>query len=229
MAKASKAKIESALASSQGFIIERMHRSQFQGADYNPRKISDAARRKLKASLEKNKLVAPITINKRTMNVVGGHQRLSCIESIEKTKDYQLDVAVIDVSEEEEKRLNVALNNQAAMGDWDIELLGDLVIGDTDLAAMGFDDADVFKLFGDATIAGQTSEKLLSIGEKIRESQKLYKEISAGNRNTNDVDFYCLLIFRNMAQRNEFLSIAGLPKTREQNGEDFMRLLSEGE
>lgn len=219
-----------ALAISQGFVIERWHRSDIHGVDYNPRKISDAARRKLKASLEANKLVAPITVNRNGGKIVGGHQRLSCIDSIEKTKDYLLDVAVIDVSEEEEKRLNVALNNQSIQGSWDIELLGELVIGseDLDLASMGFDDADIFKMLGD-TSESQSSEKLLSLGQKIRESRDLYTEIAKKNASKNDDEFYCVMVFRSMVQRDEFLKLAELPKGRYQSGEEFMRILSEGE
>ena len=220
MAKASSV----ALAKSQGFTMERLHRSNLQGASYNPRKITDSQKRKLKASLEKNKLVAPITINRRTGNIVGGHQRITCIDSIEGSKDYLLDVAVIDVSEDEEKRINVALNNQAAAGDWDIELLGEIVIGNEDLSAMGFDEADVFKILGD-TGQNQSAEKLLSLGDKIRESRKLYTEIAQKNAAKNDAEYYCVVVFRSQQQRDEFLKLADLPKNRYQSGEDFMTLL----
>lgn len=215
------------VSKTQGFVIERMCRADFHGADYNPRTISDAQRRKLKRSLEKNKLVAPITVNKRTMNVVGGHQRLSCVDSIEGSKDYYLDVAVIDVSEAEEKRINVALNNQSAMGDWDIEKLGELVAETDDFESMGFDDSDVFKMFGDSLVSSQSSEKLLSIGEKIRQARDLYREISLKNANKNDLEYYCVLIFRSQTQRDEFLKLAEMPPGRYQSGEDFIKLLEE--
>lgn len=215
------------VSDTQGFEIQRMCRADFHGADYNPRKITESQRRKLKRSLEKNKLVTPITVNKRTMNVVGGHQRLSCIDSIEKNKNYYLDVAVIDVDEAEEKRINVALNNQSAMGDWDIEKLGELVSETDDFESMGFDDSDVFKLFGDSMAESQSAEKLLSIGEKIRQARDLYKSISTKNANKNDLEYYCVLVFRSQDQRDEFLSLAEMPPGRYQSGEDFMKLLEE--
>lgn len=228
--KSDKTERTGTLTQTQGFVVERWHRADIHGVEYNPRKISDANKRKLKASLEANKLVAPITVNRRTGAIVGGHQRLTVIDSIEKTKDYLIDVAVIDVSEEEEKRLNVALNNQAIQGEWDIELLGELVIGSEwlDLTSMGFDDADVFKMLGD-TSEHQSSEKLLSLGEKIRESKALYTEIAKKNASKNDDEFYCVMVFRSMVQRDEFLKLAELPKGRYQSGEDFLRLIEQGE
>ena len=211
----------------QGFKIERLCRSDFHGAAYNPRKISESHKRKLKKSLEKNKLVAPITINKRTMNVVGGHQRLSCIDSIEGNKNYFIDVAIIDVDEADEKKINVALNNQSAMGDWDVELLGSILESSNDFEAMGFDDAEVFKMFGERMAISQSAEKVLSIGERIREARDLYKTISDKNATKNDINFYCVLVFRSVFQRDEFLKLAELPAGKYQSGEDFMKLLEE--
>jgi hypothetical protein len=80
-----------------------MNRSQLKAAPYNPRILSEAAKRKLRTGLKKHGLVAPLTFNKRTGNMVGGHQRLDQLDALAGTANYELDVAVIDVDEVREK------------------------------------------------------------------------------------------------------------------------------
>jgi ParB-like chromosome segregation protein Spo0J len=115
------------MAELQSFVMERMRRSQLKAAAYNPRIIGEAEKRKLRAGLKRHGLVAPITFNRRTGNVVGGHQRLAALDGLEDSPDYELDVAVIDVSEAEEKEINILLNNASAMGDWDLGELSGLL------------------------------------------------------------------------------------------------------
>ena len=110
----------------QSFMTMKIHRSDIHESYYNPRKISDENRKKLKKAIKENGLVMPLVWNKRTGNCVAGHQRLSILDELNKTQDYQIEVAVIDVDEQKEVELNVFLNNQSAMGEWDTDLLIDL-------------------------------------------------------------------------------------------------------
>ena len=62
--------------------------------------------------------------NERTGNLVSGHQRLSWIDlkAREKgLKDFDIDVNKVDIDEME---LNLAMNNDAAMGKFDLDMLG---------------------------------------------------------------------------------------------------------
>jgi len=95
--------------------IKKMKLAELKPAPYNPRTISEAALRGLSASIKRFGLVEPIIVNKRSGNVVGGHQRLKVLEA-EGVKETQ--VVVVDLPEAEEKALNVALNNQAIAGDF---------------------------------------------------------------------------------------------------------------
>jgi ParB-like chromosome segregation protein Spo0J len=56
--------------------IIKMPINKLHGAAYNPRTINDGAMKGLEASMDRWGLVQPIVWNKRTNNVVGGHQRL---------------------------------------------------------------------------------------------------------------------------------------------------------
>ena len=96
----------------ENFTIEKINRNEIHGADYNPRKITESARKKLKQGMKKWGAVQPIIVNKRTMTIVGGHQRIDAMDQILRKNDYELSVAMIDVDEKDEVSLNVFLNTQ---------------------------------------------------------------------------------------------------------------------
>ena len=109
------------LSKYQKFEVEVISRGEIHGADYNPRVISEDARKRLKRMLAKHGLVQPLVWNRRTGNLVSGHQRLSQLDQLERSQDYDLQVSVVDVDEREEKILNVQLNNPSMQGDWDMD------------------------------------------------------------------------------------------------------------
>jgi ParB-like chromosome segregation protein Spo0J len=120
-----------ALSKHQKFEVQRLHRSQIKRAAYNPRSIDDWAAKKLRQALEKFGLVEPLIWNKRTGNLVGGHQRLTALDTLDAhdggTGDFSLDMSVVDVTEKREKALNVVLNNPTLQGDYDLGALRALI------------------------------------------------------------------------------------------------------
>jgi len=130
------------------FEMATIDRAAIKGADYNPRVISTQARARLKKGLETNGLVQPLTWNKRTGNLVSGHQRLGILDQLEGSDTYSLTVAVVDLPIEQERKINVLLNNDASMGHWDERRLLDLFNADesVDFEAFGFsaNQADYF-------------------------------------------------------------------------------------
>lgn len=95
--------------------------SEIQGAEYNPRKISKEAAAGLAASLERFGLVEPLVWNRRTKRLVGGHQRL---EALRASGAKRVPVTVVDLSEPEERALNVTLNNPQIAGEWSADAVG---------------------------------------------------------------------------------------------------------
>jgi len=90
-------------------------------ADYNPREIDEEEAAGLRNSLEHFGNVQPIVWNKRSGNVVGGHQRLKILKEFgAKT----VDITEVNLSPEEEKALNITLNNPGITGRFtdDLEL-----------------------------------------------------------------------------------------------------------
>lgn len=120
-------------------------------ADYNPRKDlkpGDKEYEKLKRSIDEFGYVDPLIWNKRTSRLVGGHQRLKVLKDMGID---EVDVAVVDMDEEKEKALNVALNKIS--GDWDKDklmlLITDLQGEDFDVSLTGFDPEELDDLFKD--------------------------------------------------------------------------------
>ena len=114
--------------------IEKIEISKLNPAKYNPRKDlkpGDTEYEKLKRSMSEFGYVEPIIWNKRTGNIVGGHQRYKILKDL----NYQdAECVVVDLDEVHEKALNVALNKIS--GEFDIPLLTDLL---RDLSVNDFD------------------------------------------------------------------------------------------
>ena len=130
-------------------IFEKKRTSELLPADYNPRKDlkpGDAEYEKLKRSIEQFGYVEPVIWNKTTGRVVGGHQRLKVLMDLGFT---EVDCVVVELPDEKEKALNVALNKIS--GDWDKDklalLISDLQGADFDVSLTGFDPAEIDDLF----------------------------------------------------------------------------------
>lgn len=132
--------------------IRRVPVSKLNPAAYNPRKDlqpGDAEYQKLARSLDQFGCVEPVVWNERTGNVVGGHQRLKILLAAGET---ELDVSVVNLSDADEKALNIALNKIA--GEWDTaaltELLRELSADSSiDETLTGFDGRELDNLLAD--------------------------------------------------------------------------------
>jgi len=124
-------------------------------SEYNPRSISNDALSALKTSIEKFGLVQEIVVNERNNKIVGGHQRVKAMRASGITK---ANVAYVDLSDHDEKALNVALNSPHLMGTFTDELhdlMDELQAGDYPV----FDDLRFDNLQGDNMSHVDTYEK----------------------------------------------------------------------
>ena len=126
-------------------LIEKKNTADLLPADYNPRKDlkpGDAEYEKLKRSIEQFGYVEPVIWNKTTGRVVGGHQRLKVLIDMGMT---EVDCVVVELTEDKEKALNIALNKIS--GDWDKDklalLIADLQGADFDVSLTGFEPAEL--------------------------------------------------------------------------------------
>lgn len=115
-------------------------------ADYNPRKDlqpGDAEYEKLKASIEKFGYVELVVVNKRNdYTAISGHQRLKVLADLD---IQEIECVVVDLDENQEKALNIAMNKIS--GEWDEPklalLIADLQTADFDVNLTGFDTDEI--------------------------------------------------------------------------------------
>jgi len=123
--------------------LSRVKVDELKFAPYNPRKMSDEELKKLKRSITEFGYVEPIVVNKRTMHVVGGNQRLKVLKEL---GIEIVDVVFVDMPLEKEKALNLALNR--IQGEWDLEKLKEILeeLDDQTLSLTGFNEDEIDNL-----------------------------------------------------------------------------------
>lgn len=142
-------------------------------AKYNPRKdlmADDTEYKRIEKSLEMFGMVEPVILNKDN-TLISGHQRLKVL----KAKGYEeVDASYVDLSEMDEKTLNVALNK--IKGEWNYEKLRDLMQelkeDEADLEITGFDDFEIKML----TETHSYIDDLLEDDFTVNASEKPMKE-----------------------------------------------------
>lgn len=118
-------------------------------ADYNPRKDlqeADKEYQDIKSGILEYGLVIPLIMNKRTGNLVNGHQRLKVLKDLGWT---EVEVSIVDMDEKKEKALNLALSR--IDGDFDNKALttvmAEIRAAGIDPMTLGFTKSEVEKMF----------------------------------------------------------------------------------
>lgn len=214
----------------QNYDTEIITRSMIKNADYNPRIMDAEAKKRLKKNIAKHGLVSALTWNKRTGNLVGGHQRLEQLDALEKNKDYELTVCVVDVDEREEAALNVQLNNPSMQGEWDFDKLA-MVADDFDLDLkddLGFTELDIDLMFeGDDRFSQLFESKEVEDLRGAVENVKNTKAASLERMKEKDcIDWYVVVVFDNQDKKNDFLKEISIPKYERYITEDQVRRIA---
>ncbi|MDR1002426.1 MAG: ParB N-terminal domain-containing protein [Oscillospiraceae bacterium] len=129
--------------------LEKIPATRLNPAKYNPRvdlQPGDPMYEKLLQSVEEFGYVEPIIWNERTGNIVGGHQRFKILRQMGLE---EIDCVVIDLDEQREKALNIALNK--IQGEFDVvklaEVLKDLEANGVSFEITGFERPELDKLY----------------------------------------------------------------------------------
>ena len=107
------------MAAAKKIDIVRIETDKLVEAEYNPRQLSEKQHEDLKKSIETFGFIDPIIINvnpKRKNYVVGGHQRLKIARLLNISK---VPCVQLNLTEQQEKELNVRLNKNMGTWDWD--------------------------------------------------------------------------------------------------------------
>lgn len=112
----------------------------------NPRKISTHEFESLQRSIDSFGMVQPLVVNKRNMQIVGGHQRWRAALDLKIDK---VPVVWVDLDANRQTTLNIGLNKIA--GEFDTDQLAELILElDEDLLTLtGFTDEELTGLQAD--------------------------------------------------------------------------------
>lgn len=217
-----------AMAKYQKFEVEIIHRSKIKNAPYNPRFIDDDARKRLKKGLKTYGLVSTLVWNKRTGNLVSGHQRLSIMDELENSDDYELSVSVVDIDLKEEMELNVQMNNASMMGDFDIDGLAMMADEGADINAMGFSDSDIDIMFGDSPLVElyEDNQSASEAKDTLKDIKKDRSEMMEKKKEDNSASYYFMVICENADEREELFSKMGVPFSEEIINASMLKRLS---
>lgn len=217
----SKVKVEEGVAQRTQFDryeYREIHRRELKNAEYNPRRISDEAKRKLRNNLKIRGLMGAPVWNPTTGNLVGGHQRVNQLDALEGTDNYMIRVLVVPMDEKTEKEQNIFLNNPLSQGEWDYEKLEEMFkTPDIEIDSTGFDMGEIYKLFGDSPVI-QQPERLKELSEKLSASRAAIAEIKTRGNETDDIDFYLVAVFKSYEDRKAFTDAAGFADNRYVDG-----------
>jgi len=230
-----------------------LKRSEIHLATYNPRVISEEAKKSLKRGIKKYGLVGGLIVNRKTgMTLVSGHQRISVMDELNKYpgNDYEIRVDLIDVDEKEEKELNILLNNPNAMGSWDMDALREMM-PDIDYKSAGLTDEDL-NLIGcdfllqteeESSLADDLNEMMSPVNEKhaaekavkaektqeekIAHNKEIKAQVKeAADNKAQDMEAYFMLSFDTYTAKAAFLERFGInPDEKFVKGELFDELV----
>jgi len=203
-------------------------RSEIHPSTYNPRTISDEARKLLKRSVKRFGVVGGLVVNKTTGNtLVSGHQKLSILDELNKfpENDYCVKVELIEVDLKTEKELNIFFNNPNSMGSWDYDKLAEL-IPDIDYKDAGLTEEDL-NLIGvdfllqteeennlanelENVMAPTNAIKEATKAEKIAHNKEIKAEVNkAAQEKAQDMEAYVMLSFDSYEAKAEFMERFG--------------------
>ncbi len=135
--------------------VEMLPLGNINPAPYNPRvdlDPEDDEYIRIRNSIKEFGCVEPLVINKNS-TLIGGHQRLKVMKEIGFT---EAPVIRVDLDEQKEKALNLALNR--ITGVWDIPLLSNLIkeiynLPDVDIKLAGFPSSNLDSLLHDVDVS----------------------------------------------------------------------------
>jgi ribosomal protein S16 len=208
-----------------------MKRSDIKPHPQNPRVISDSARKRLNRGLDDVGLLEPLIVNTTTGHLLGGHQRLAWLDGKHKGKgkgDYDLSVALVEIPEKRELSIAALLNNEAAQGTWDLDVLHKQLADNLiNLEAAGFDQVQLESMFPEdpelAPLFAKTSDSLEKLVGAVTDAKEIARSAARAKKNKmgkDDTELYCVVVFKSRKERVDFLKMLKLsPDTRYVSGE----------
>lgn len=170
-------------------------RSEINFANYNPRKITQEARKCLKADLKRVGLLGGIVWNENSGNLVSGHQRVSVMDEVNrydprtKKNDYLIRVEVVHMDDKTEKEQNIFMNNRNVQGEFDTEMLKDLLDG-IDYNFAGLNDFDL-SMLGVGDVDFSVNDEIWNKNDILNDSLSVLDDITKDGSENKNIDRSC--------------------------------------
>ena len=148
-------------------------------AEYNPRQLTKDQYQNLKDSISRFGLVDPIILNK-DFTVIGGHQRLKVCKQL-KYKD--IDCVVLDLTKEDERELNIRLNQSG--GEFDLDILAN-EFDIEELKDWGFKEIELGLNIDKIDIEEEPEQDnyiITIIEDDLKKANEIFKELDARGLN----------------------------------------------
>lgn len=184
-------------------------------AHYNPRRISKDALSGLKASLKNFGDISGVVFNRRTGNLVAGHQRVRALREehgddleifqegyeghIKLPDGSHVRVRFVDWDEATEKAANVTANNPYVQGEWTIELddlVSDIQLELPELAAeiridqLGPPTANAPVTTGEGTVVDDLAGEWEGMPEFVQDANSPFREVMVRFQNEEGVRLF---------------------------------------
>lgn len=111
---------------SKGLVVKRVPIDSVYEDPANARRHSEKNLSAIEGSLRHFGQVEPLVVQESTGKVIGGNGRLAKMRELGWA---EVDVTLVDVDDERAKSLAIALNRTAELGDWDSQVLADMLEG----------------------------------------------------------------------------------------------------
>lgn len=220
-------------------------RSKIHPASYNPRKISNEAKKLLKKSIKQYGVVGGMVVNQMTNNtLVSGHQKLYILDELNNYPeiDYLLKVELISVDLKTEKELNIFFNNVNVSGTFDFDKLRELIpdidyknagLSDEDLSLIGIDftmqtetEVDIANQFNEMLVPVQLQKEIDK--QHVKDVKRQVKE--ASENTAKDMESYVMINFDTAEAKEAFMLRFGFqPGDKVIKGEVFENMIEKVE
>jgi ParB-like chromosome segregation protein Spo0J len=100
--------------------LQNVELSELIPDDANPRVHDDKNLDAIRASLKEHGQVEPLVVQEKTMKVIGGNGRLTVLKTLGET---HADVVLLDVNDEQARKLSISLNRSGELAGWDEQTL----------------------------------------------------------------------------------------------------------
>jgi len=138
------------------------------------------------------------------------------MDTILRSKNYRLTVAMVDVDEQTEITGNIFLNNQSAMGEWDFFKLEDIHANFPEIdfsSDLAFDEIEIDLILGEEKVEQEQKQEQAQeyTTDNFREAKKMMRERAKEENNTgssyrvDENDYQVTIVFPNNQEKQNFM------------------------